>query len=174
MAISLKYCLVEFILPVELTDSYQFVHRSKHHIPEYPLIQTLLEPDFQRPVRTNQENVVRIRIHETLSDNAPQYWSCGNDRRSQMSLDWEVIGYVVSSKYRVRALRRLSESPAPPSTIADDTECAVSHISRALQDLRDHGLVDLLVPEERKKGRIYGITDEGTEIWETIEAQNLA
>jgi DNA-binding MarR family transcriptional regulator len=91
-----------------------------------------------------------------------------------MSTDWEVIGYVVSSTYRVQVLEQLSDSPAPPSTIADETGCAISHVSRALQDLREHGLVDLLVPEDRKKGRIYGITDEGREIWNTIESQNLA
>lgn len=91
-----------------------------------------------------------------------------------MSPDWEVVGYVVSSTYRVKVLDRLADAPAPPSTIAGDVDCSVSHISRALQDLRDRGLVDLLVPESRKKGRIYGITDEGRAAWETIEAQNLA
>lgn len=90
-----------------------------------------------------------------------------------MSADWEVIGYVISSRYRVEVLQRLSDSPAPPSTIAEDTGCAISHVSRALQDLRDQGLVDLLVPESRKKGRIYGITDAGRDIWVKIESQNL-
>lgn len=91
-----------------------------------------------------------------------------------MSTDWEVVGYVISSTYRVKVLQRLIDSPAPPSTIAEDTDCAISHISRALQGLRDRGLVNLLVPESRKKGRIYGITDEGRTIWELIESQNLA
>jgi DNA-binding transcriptional ArsR family regulator len=90
-----------------------------------------------------------------------------------MSTDWDEVGYVISSTYRVAVLRRLADSPAPTSKIAADTDCAASHISRALNDLRDRGLVDLLVPEERKKGRIYGITDQGLEIWRTIEAQNL-
>lgn len=90
-----------------------------------------------------------------------------------MTADWETVGHVVSSSYRVDALERLAKSPAPPSTIADDTGSAVSHVSRALQDLREKGLVDLLVPESRKKGRIYGITDAGREVWETIEAENL-
>ena len=91
-----------------------------------------------------------------------------------MSPDWEVVGYVISSTYRVEVLRRLTDSPAPPSTIATDTGCDISHVSRALQDLRDRGLVDLLVPESRRKGRIYGITEEGYEVWGTIESQNLA
>ncbi|ACV10655.1 transcription regulator [Halorhabdus utahensis DSM 12940] len=90
-----------------------------------------------------------------------------------MTSDWDEIGYVVSSKYRVKVLQRLSESPAPPSTIAEDTGCAVSHISRALQDLRDRNLVELLVPESRKKGRIYGMTDRGQDVWEIIREQDL-
>lgn len=91
-----------------------------------------------------------------------------------MSPEWEVVGHVVSSTYRVTVLQRLADSPAPPSTIAEDTDCSVSHISRALKDLKERDLVDLLVPESRKKGRIYGITDRGRTVWETIEAQNLA
>lgn len=91
-----------------------------------------------------------------------------------MSTDWDEVGYVISSTYRVAVLQRLADSPAPTSKIAEDTSCANSHVSRALNDLRDRGLVDLLVPESRKKGRIYGITDRGREIWETIQAQNLA
>jgi len=90
-----------------------------------------------------------------------------------MSDDWDEVGYVISSTYRVAVLRRLADSPAPTSKIAEDTGCANSHVSRALNDLRERGLVDLLVPEDRKKGRIYGITDDGREIWETIEAENL-
>lgn len=91
-----------------------------------------------------------------------------------MSDDWDEVGFVISSTYRINVLQRLSESPAPPSKISEDTGCATSHISRALTDLRERGLVDLLVPESRKKGRIYGITDSGREVWEIIEAQNLA
>lgn len=90
-----------------------------------------------------------------------------------MSDNWDEIGYVISSTYRVKVLQRLSDSPAPPAQIAEDTGCAVSHVSRALKGLRERGLVDLLVPESRQKGRIYGITDEGREIWNTIDAQNL-
>jgi DNA-binding MarR family transcriptional regulator len=90
-----------------------------------------------------------------------------------MSADWDEVGYVISSTYRVQVLQRLADSPAPTSKIAEDTGCANSHVSRALNDLRDRGLVDLLVPESRKKGRIYGITEHGQEIWTTIEAENL-
>jgi hypothetical protein len=29
------------------------------------------------------------------------------------------------------------------------------------------------VSEDRKKGRVYGITDHGEAVWETIEAENM-
>lgn len=91
-----------------------------------------------------------------------------------MDPDWDEIGHVISSVYRVAALRRLADSPATPSQIARDTDQPLAHVSRALQTLRQRGLVDLLVSEDRQKGRVYGITDRGQEVWETIEAENLA
>lgn len=90
-----------------------------------------------------------------------------------MSTDWDEVSYVISSTYRIKVLRRLAESPSTPSQIARDTDCPLAHVSRALQNLRERELVDLLVSEDRLKGRVYGITDRGTEIWETIEAENL-
>lgn len=90
-----------------------------------------------------------------------------------MSTDWDEVGYVISSTYRIEVLRRLADSPAPTSKIATDTGCAASHVSRALAELRERELVDLLVPESRRKGRIYGITSHGQEVWEIIEAENL-
>jgi len=90
-----------------------------------------------------------------------------------MTDDWDEIGYVISSQYRVKVLKHLADGPATPSKMASDTELSIAHISRALGELQDHSLVTLLVSEERKKGRVYGITDEGEEIWEEIEVRNL-
>ena len=91
-----------------------------------------------------------------------------------MSDNWDEVSYVISSTYRVAVLQRLADSPATPSSIATDTDRPITHVSRALQGLRDHKMVDLLVSEDRPKGRVYGITDRGETVWETIEAQNLA
>lgn len=88
--------------------------------------------------------------------------------------NWDEVSYVISSSYRVEVLGRLADSPATPSRIAQDTDHPITHVSRALQGLRDHDLVDLLVSEDRRKGRVYGITDHGETVWTTIEAQNLA
>lgn len=90
-----------------------------------------------------------------------------------MSTDWDEVSYVISSSYRVVVLGRLDESPATPSRIAEDTDCSIAHVSRALRGLRERGLVELLVSEERQKGRVYGITDRGTEVWNTIEDEGL-
>jgi len=86
---------------------------------------------------------------------------------------WDDVSYVISSRYRIATLRRLSEGPATPSLIADETDLSIAHVSRALQELRDNELVTLLVSEDRRKGRVYGVTDEGLAVWETIEAENM-
>lgn len=91
-----------------------------------------------------------------------------------MSADWDEVSYVISSSYRVEVLDRLEESPATPSRIARETDRPIAHVSRALSGLRDRTLVELLVSEHQQKGRVYGITDRGEAIWETIEGQNLA
>ncbi|MFC7137852.1 ArsR family transcriptional regulator [Halobaculum litoreum] len=91
-----------------------------------------------------------------------------------MTTDWDVIGYVISSDHRVVVLGRLAEGPATPTRIAEDVELSVSHVSRALGSLRQKDLVELLVPEERRKGRVYGITSAGEEVWQDISAKDLA
>lgn len=90
-----------------------------------------------------------------------------------MTDEWDKIGYVISSRYRVTVLRNLAEGPATPSSIASKSERSIAHISRALGELRERDLVALLVSEERKKGRVYGITEEGADIWEQIDVKNL-
>ncbi len=87
---------------------------------------------------------------------------------------WDAVSFVVASRYRTAVLSRLISRPATPSMMADDAEIAIAHVSRALGGLREHGLVELLVSEDRMKGRVYGLTEHGTEVWETIETQQLA
>lgn len=87
--------------------------------------------------------------------------------------DWDDVSFIVSSQYRKVVFERLSQGPAIPSQIASDAEIEMAHVSRALGQLREREFVELLVPEDRKKGRIYGLTERGSEIWEmakTMEA----
>lgn len=90
-----------------------------------------------------------------------------------MTGEWDEIGFVISSRYRIAVLKRLADGPATPSQLASDSGLAIAHISRALRGLRERDLVELLVPEDRKKGRVYGITEKGEAIWEQIQSKNL-
>lgn len=90
-----------------------------------------------------------------------------------MNSDWDDVSFVISSQYRIAVLQRLSDGPATPSRIADDADLGIAHISRALQGLRDRDLVELLVSEDRRKGRVYGVTERGSQAWEKIEAENM-
>lgn len=91
-----------------------------------------------------------------------------------VSSEWDDVSYVISSRYRIATLRRLAGNPATPSRIAEDTDLSVAHVSRALQELSEESLVELLVSEDRKKGRVYGITSQGEEVWELIQTQDMA
>lgn len=81
----------------------------------------------------------------------------------------EGAGFVLASDYRQEVLHHLNDTPGIPSAIADETDYPIAHVSRALGELRELGLAELLVPEERKKGRIYGITESGEDVAEFIE-----
>lgn len=91
-----------------------------------------------------------------------------------MTVEWDDIGFVISSTYRTAVLRRLAESPSTPSQIGADQDIAVAHVSRALQQLRDRSMVDLLVPEDRRKGRVYRLSEKGELVWEQTKEHNLA
>jgi DNA-binding MarR family transcriptional regulator len=90
-----------------------------------------------------------------------------------MSDDWDEVSFVISSRYRIAVVQRLATGPATPSQIATDADVGISHVSRSLQRLRDRSLVDLLVSDDRKKGRVYGLTERGRTVWQTIEAENM-
>lgn len=90
-----------------------------------------------------------------------------------MTDEWDDVSYVISSQYRVDVLGRLQTGPASPSLIADDTGRSIAHVSRALQELQEEGLVKLLVSESRRKGRVYGMTELGETVMETIQTQDM-
>lgn len=87
--------------------------------------------------------------------------------------DWDDVSYVISSQYRRTVLGQLAAGPATPSQLAADTDHAIANVSRALRQLRDRGLVELLVSEERRKGRVYGVTETGRLLWEKLQSEGL-
>lgn len=92
---------------------------------------------------------------------------------TDMSDDWNLIGFVISSRYRKLVIHELSESPSTPSQIAERTDAVMPSISHALSELSDKDCVELLVDEDRQKGRVYGLTETGEEVWNDLEEQQL-
>lgn len=92
-----------------------------------------------------------------------------------MSRDWDAVSYVGRSKYRERIAAHLYDhGAAAPSEIADAAGYALPHVSRALAQLRDEGLVELLVSEDQHHGRLYGLTDTGRGAVEHLRRDRLA
>ncbi|MBS3079099.1 helix-turn-helix transcriptional regulator [Candidatus Pacearchaeota archaeon] len=74
---------------------------------------------------------------------------------------WDLVSYVLASSYRKKVLSALS-TPKTPSAISKEISINKTHISRALAELEDKGLIKCLTPNS-KKGKIYSIQDLGKE-----------
>ena len=85
----------------------------------------------------------------------------GEPEMEPSQADVELVEIIHSSSYRQRVLGALKEKSKTPTELAAECDLSISHTSRTLTELQDLGLVDLLVPEEQRKGRYYGITDSG-------------
>jgi len=73
----------------------------------------------------------------------------------------ERASFIVASKYRQEVCKVLKGTAGTPSSIAKETDARISHVSRALREMVDEDIVRLMVDEERRKGRIYELTDTG-------------
>lgn len=87
--------------------------------------------------------------------------------------EWNQIGFIISSKYRIAVFRQLVDGPSTPTSVAADADLPITHISRALRALTDRSLVELLVAKETRKGRLYGLTDRGTRLWQRIQTAGM-
>lgn len=81
-------------------------------------------------------------------------------------VDMETVSWLVASEYRLETCRVLADSMATPTGIAESTEMKTTHASRSLAALRERGLVALQVPEAKRKGRIYALTEAGEQAYE--------
>lgn len=85
-------------------------------------------------------------------------------------IDFESLSFVAASEHRRTVLKALANGPRRPKDIELDIERQMASISRALGELRDEGLVELLVSEEVHKGRYYGITEEGERVLDDLDS----
>ena len=74
---------------------------------------------------------------------------------------WSDFSFVVSSGYREKVLVSLAPKPKLPMQLAEETNLRIAHVSRALRELSDRGLVACLTPEVKARGRLYGLTEVG-------------
>ncbi len=81
---------------------------------------------------------------------------------------WSDFSYVVSSGVRERVVSSLAGTPKVPKQVSLETGLRIYHVSRALRELRDHGLVELLTPEAKGRGRLYGLTGSGSGLLEFL------
>ena len=93
--------------------------------------------------------------------------------RTDMTDDSNLSGFVISSQYRALVIQELNEQPATPSKLAERTDATMASISQALSELGDQDCVELLVDENRRKGRVYGLTETGEAVWEDLEEQQV-
>lgn len=81
--------------------------------------------------------------------------------------------FVVRSPHRTTVLQRLAEGAAIPSQIRNDTNLEYSRITEAANDLRDRGLIDLLVDEDTKRGRLYSVTAQGENVLKFMDENGM-
>lgn len=76
--------------------------------------------------------------------------------------------YVEKSSYRVRILKAIGDDVKIPTEIANDSGVLRNHVSNVLRELKEQDLIECLNPNSRK-GRLYRVTDEGSEILKEIK-----
>ena len=82
-------------------------------------------------------------------------------------MDWKKYGYVLSSTYRQKIVLSLKGGPKTPKQISLESRLHLSHVSSSLKDLGNNSIVKCLTPDLRK-GKVYGLTKDGTEIAEKV------
>lgn len=73
------------------------------------------------------------------------------------------LAFVKASKYREEIVVLLGKSKKTPKELSKICETSLSHVSGLLRGLKDKNVVECLTPDMRK-GRLYGLTEEGREI----------
>jgi DNA-binding MarR family transcriptional regulator len=84
-------------------------------------------------------------------------------------VDYNGVSGIVASKYRTDVVLSLLNGPKMPSEIADEHNHDQAHVSRAITELADMDVAELLVSEDTKKGRLYGLTENGQELAKVVK-----
>jgi predicted transcriptional regulator len=79
----------------------------------------------------------------------------------------DLVAYVSSSGYRKLVIAELRDETRQPSEIATAGDVARSHVSRALTELKDRGLVE--AHGQGARATLYTLTDLGERVSASIE-----
>lgn len=83
-----------------------------------------------------------------------------------MAIDDETLktyAYINISSYRVKTVKALKNEVLMPTQIAKDAGIRSNHISKVLRELKEVNVAECL-DESVRKGRLYRLTDLGSEI----------
>jgi len=87
--------------------------------------------------------------------------------RDGSTKDLDQAAYVLASKYRQSVVESLKQSPTTPTEIADRNSVQISHISRALGELREKDIVQSHSGGSRTK--LYTLTVHGEAVADLID-----
>ena len=75
----------------------------------------------------------------------------------------KTYAYINISSYRVKTVKALKDEVLMPTQIAKDAGIRTNHISKVLRELKEVNVAECL-DESVRKGRLYRLTDLGSEI----------
>lgn len=81
---------------------------------------------------------------------------------------WRLYAFLTASDVRREIALSLDGGPLTPTQIADDKGLNISHVSQKLGELSERGVIECINPE-RRKGRLYTLTEEGMDAIEKLE-----
>ena len=81
------------------------------------------------------------------------------------------IRWILNSKYRIGAMRELSGGITYPKKIKNAMDARYPNVSRALRELRERDMVEVVADEH--PGKLYALTEYGEHIWSRIEEEGL-
>ncbi len=81
-------------------------------------------------------------------------------------MNWDLLSFILSSVKREKVLNALN-TPNTPVRISKETKISKAHTTRILKKFEAMGIAECKTPEKRK-GKIYTLTNEGKKIREEI------
>ena len=82
-------------------------------------------------------------------------------------MNWEDVGFLKASRNRMMVFREIANSERTPSQLHNKLGLHFSQVSRVLKELVERDII-ICLNQESRKGKLYGLTENGKEIEQTI------